>query len=93
MVNTGHLRTGLFYALLSMTEKIGGAVAIGITYMALDLIGFIPGGNNDKDVISSFEMLFIIPRMLFNLMIAIIILGFPIDKARQEYNRKVIEGR
>ena len=93
MVNTGHLRTGLFYALLSMTEKIGGAVAIGITYMALDMIGFIPGGNNDKDVISSFEMLFIIPRMLFNLMIAIIILGFPIDKARQEYNRKVIEGR
>ena len=93
MVNTGHLRTGLFYALLSMTEKIGGAVAIGVTYMALDMIGFIPGGNNGKDVILSFEILFIMPRMFFNLIIAITILGFPIDKARQEHNRKVIEGR
>ncbi len=92
-VNTGHLRTGLFYALLSMTEKIGGAVAIGITYMALDMISFIPGGDNGKDVILSFEMLFIIPRMLCNLIIAITILGFPIDKALQEHNRKVIEGR
>jgi len=93
MVNTGHLRTGLFYALLSMTEKIGGAVAIGITYMVLDMIGFIPGGDNGKDVILSFEILFIMPRMFFNLIIAITILGFPIDKTRQEHNRKVIEGR
>jgi len=93
MVNTGHLRTGLFYALLSMTEKIGGAVAIGITYMVLDMIGFIPGGDNGKDVIFSFEILFIMPRMLFNLIIAITIMGFPIDKARQERNRKIIEGR
>jgi len=93
MVNTGHLRTGLFYALLSMTEKVGGALAIGVTYSALDLMGFVPGGDNSKGVILWFEILFIVPPMLLNLIIAIRILGFPIDKDRQEHNRRIIEGQ
>ncbi len=93
MVNTGHLRTGLFYALLSMTQKVGGAVAIGISYAALDIMGFVPGGDNGNGVILWFEILFIVPPMLLNLITAITILGFPIDKARQEHNRKIIEGR
>ncbi len=93
MVNTGHLRTGLFYSLLSMTEKIGGALAIGLTYTALDVMGFIPGGDNSERVILSFEILFIVPPMLLNLLIAMIISNFPIDKARQEHNRKLIDDR
>ena len=92
-VHSGKLRTGLFYALLSMTEKIGGALAIGLTYTALDMKGFIPGHDNSESVILAFEVLFIVPTMLLNLIVAITIFRYPIDRARQEHNRHIIERR
>src|SRR5690606_3517232 len=37
---TGADRTGLLYAILAGTAKIGYALAVGITYVALDMLGF-----------------------------------------------------
>jgi len=92
-VNTGNQRTGLFYALLSMTEKVGGALAIGLSYTALDMMGFVPGSENSEAVILTFEMLFIVPPMVLNFIIALVIFRFPIDKIRQQHNRHIIEGK
>ena len=31
-VETGNQRTGLFFSLLTMTSKVGAAIAVGVTY-------------------------------------------------------------
>src|SRR5690606_32387594 len=41
-IETGQRRTGLFYALLTLTQKLGGAVAVGVVFWTLALIGFVP---------------------------------------------------
>jgi len=93
LVKTQKQRTGLFFSLYNMIEKIGGAVAIGITYLALDMMGFVPGGENTESAIMGFQILFVVPAMLLNFLIAYVIKGFPLDKARQERNRKILESR
>jgi len=40
-----------------------------------------------------FQILFVVPAMLLNFLIAYVIKGFPLDKARQERNRKILESR
>ena len=43
-------RTGMLYALLSVTQKLGQALAIGIVYVALDLIGYkAAAGTTNSD--------------------------------------------
>ena len=39
----GRDRTGLLYAITNLTQKAGQALAIGLSYAALDLAGFAPG--------------------------------------------------
>ena len=92
-VNTGKQQTGLFFALYNMTEKIGGAVAIGMTYLMLEKLGFVPGGVNDEATLAGFKLLYILPPILLSLLIAFISYGFPIDKAKQEHNRKILAAR
>ena len=92
-VKTGKQRTGLFFSLYNMLEKIGGAVAIGITYLALDMMGFVPGGDNSEAAITGFQLLFVVPAMLLNFLIAYVIYNYPLDKDRQERNRKILESR
>lgn len=87
----GKQRTGLFYSLLTMTSKVGGAAAIGVAYGALDLMGFIPGGENSDATLLGFEILFIVPVIVLNIFIAVIIYRFPIDQTRQEHNRRLID--
>lgn len=92
-VKTKEQRTGLFFSLYNMIEKIGGAVAIFITYLALDIMGFVPGSDNSETAILGFQFLFVVPAVLLNLLIAFVIKGFPLDEARQERNRKILDAR
>jgi len=92
-VTTGKQQTGLFFALYNMTEKIGGALSIGITYLALDMLGFVPGGVNDEATLAGFKLLYIVPPIFLSLLIAFISHGFPIDKTRQERNGKTLLAR
>ncbi len=92
-IKTGHNRTGLFFAIYSMTDKIGNAIAIGLTYMALDAIGFVPGQINAADDIFEFKILFIVPSIILNLILVKIMFNFPIDRIRQTKNQQILKDR
>lgn len=47
-LESGQDRTGMLFALLTVTHKLGQALSIGIVYFALDLIGFRPGSGMDN---------------------------------------------
>ncbi|WP_082635131.1 MULTISPECIES: MFS transporter [Sphingobium] len=64
---SGQDRTGLLFALLTVTHKFGQALSIGIVYFALDLIGFRPGSaDNSTAALSGVTILYgFVPMCLY----------------------------
>ena len=92
-LRSGNNRTGVYFALYSMTEKVGSALAIGVTYLALGQIGFQPGADNTEAVITGFKALFIVPPIVLNLLVIAAVFHFPIDQQRQDRNRRLLQAR
>ena len=92
-VQTGQQRTGLFYSMLTMTNKIGIAVAIFGGYMMLDMIGFVPRGENSDDVIWLLKMVYVWPVVGISIIVAVVLWFYPIDEAKQRENRDILEQR
>jgi len=92
-VEGGNARTGLFYSLLTMTNKVGAALAIGFAYPVLDLIGFAPGAENTAAAEDGLRMLYVIPPAIISVAVAWVMWNFPIDEARQSENRRILTQR
>ncbi|MBX3507228.1 MFS transporter [Parvibaculum sp.] len=89
-LKSGQRRTGLYYSLLTMTAKIGAALAVGITYPILDYIGFMPGGGNSPETLNEFMAMYVTLPAITMLAAAFVMWGFPLDKAAQEKLRAEI---
>lgn len=82
-LESGTQRTGLYYSLLTMTNKVGSALAVGMVYPILDWIGFIPGGTNTPEAIEALKYIFICIPIPLTLLAAFLIWNFPLDSNRQ----------
>lgn len=92
-VRTGEHRTGLYYSLLTMTNKVGAALAVGLTYPLLDVIGFVPQpGANSPETLGQLLALYVTLPALFMLAAGAVMWNFPIDKAAQEEIRAKLAG-
>lgn len=92
-VEGGNQRTGLFYSLLTMTNKIGAALAIGLTYPALELIGFVPGAENTLAAEDGLKLLYVLPPAAIGFLVAWVMWNFPIDEDQQSENRRILQER
>lgn len=92
-VATGGQRTGLYFALLSITAKVGGALAIGVTYPLLDAVGFDAQGDNSADTQFAFRMIYLTVPVLAMLMAFAAIRGFSLDQSEQAALRRKIAAR
>lgn len=92
-LETGHRRTGLFFSLMTLTSKTGGAIAVGVVFWTLSLIGFVPGSENTEDAIRGLSIVFVATPMICNLGVVAIMWGFPLDKEMQENVRRQLEER
>lgn len=90
---SGQARAGLFFSMLTSTNKLGLALALGICGWSLAAIGFDAQGNNPPDVVLGLELLYILPPATINLIIASTMLWFPLDEAKQKEFRRMIEER
>jgi len=72
--------TGLNFAILTATAKLGYAIPVGLTYPLLGAIGFdpTPGAENSPSALTGLRWLFAVPPFLFALSAAALILGWPI---------------
>ena len=80
-IETGQDRTGLLYALLTATTKIGTALA-GLTFVVLDLVGFHRGGGNSPAALMWLQIMFIGTPMAASLLAGWAILGHRLDQRR-----------
>jgi Na+/melibiose symporter-like transporter len=94
LLETGQQRTGLYYSLLTMTNKIGFALAVGITYPILDLIGFVaePGANS-AETLNQLLLLYVSLPALFMLAAGFVMWNYPLTKAAQEEMRRQLADR
>ncbi len=92
-ITSGQQRTGLFYSLLTSTNKIGAAFAIFIGFFLLDQAGFVAGGENSQEVLDQLRFIYVVPAVIVSFAVAVIIWRFPIDEQTQLANRKILERR
>lgn len=92
-VQTRQTRTGLFYSMLTSTNKIGAALAIGLSYLALDVIGFVPGGENSAAALDGLRAVYVWPATVISAFVALILWRFPLDETQQRANRDILERR
>ncbi len=84
---SGQQRTGLFFALWSMATKLSLALAIGIAFPVLDLIGFTAGGDNTPSALLGLAMLYGLLPVAIKLAATALVWRFPID-AREQSERQ-----
>lgn len=80
-LETGRDQTGLLYALLTATTKIGYALA-GLSFVVLDLAGFHRGGGNGPLALFWLQAMFIGAPALLSALAAWLILGHRLDAKR-----------
>ena len=91
-VSTGRMQAGVYFSLLASTEKIGLALAVGVTYALLDYVGFKTGVANDKAAINGLLWVFVALPTVLHLLCALTLWRFPLGRERQRALRRQIEG-
>lgn len=89
-VESGHQRTGLYFSLLTMTNKLGYALSIGVVYPLLDWVGYTPGAANSEAAVRGLSLLFVWPPALAATVVAVAMWSFPLDLERQRELRRRI---
>ncbi|MEA3001823.1 MAG: glycoside/pentoside/hexuronide:cation symporter, family [Sphingomonadales bacterium] len=88
-------RTGVLYALLISSWKLGGALSVGIGFIALDLIGYVPklGAANAPHALVGLQLLFAGSPALLGLLGALLCWRYPLNAARCAEIRAALDAR
>ncbi|HEX2559921.1 MFS transporter [Phenylobacterium sp.] len=86
-------RTGLLFAILSGTVKIGSAAAIGITFVGLELIGFDARTGGGNEGLAGLQVMFLVLPILLALLASWIILSFPLTAEKHAQIRAALAER
>jgi glycoside/pentoside/hexuronide:cation symporter, GPH family len=79
---TGERRAGAAFSLLTMTNKVGYTLSVGITYPLLDLIGFSGrvGAANAPRALSGILLVFVVPPAALLAVAAAMLWRFPLGE-------------
>jgi Na+/melibiose symporter-like transporter len=87
--------TGLNFAILTATQKLGYAIPVGLTYPILGAIGFDPrpGAANSAGAILGLELLFVAPPAVLAAAASLIIWRWPITAEAHALIRSSLAAR
>lgn len=88
-------RTGLLFALTTMTNKITSAVAVGLTFFLLSKVGYIAasGATNTPEAIRGLEAVYLGGSVLFVALGALCVVGYDLDSGRHADIRRQLDER
>lgn len=77
-------RTGVLYALLISSWKLGGAFSVGLSFILLDWIGYNPklGAGNSHDALTGVQALFCLTPAVMGILGALLCWRYPLTPAR-----------
>ena len=86
-------RTGIFFALLTMTNKIGHTLGLWVSLFLVSQIGFVRRGDNAPEVLDQLRHVYVWFPLILNIFIILLMWNYPLDRKRQEENRRILEER
>ncbi len=94
-LESGRQRIGVLYALITSTQKIAGALSIGLTYVVLSLVGYDPkaGSVNTPQSIHGLELVYLIGPVVFVMLGGACYIGYTLDAKRHAVIRAQLEAR
>jgi Na+/melibiose symporter-like transporter len=92
-LQTGQERSGVLYAIVTLTQKLGSSLAVSIIYPILDLVGFNPkhGAVNTPEAIRGLEMCYVFAPIILVVIGSACLIGYKLDAKRQSEIRKALE--
>ena len=83
-LQSGSDQPGVLFALLISSWKMGGALSVGVTFLALALIGYQPAlmQHNPASKLMGLQLLFVGPPVLLFLAGAWLSFTYPLTRAR-----------
>ncbi len=93
-LKSGEKRSGLFFALLTTTNKLGAALAVGASFAVLELaFGFVPGGENTQQALDGLLLTYTVGTAAGLFLAYISLIGYPLNKAAHDKIRQQLETR
>ncbi len=93
-LETGHRRSGLFYSLLTLTQKVGGAIAVGVVFWTLAALGFNPdGAGTSGEGVEALSYVFVAIPVICNALVVLVMWRFPIGLEEQRALRAKLDER
>lgn len=86
-------RAGVMYSFLALTAKLGFAVAVGVTFTTLAMIGFDPKVVNTPQAIEGLRVVFVAIPVALNFVAMVVLYGYKLDEHSQMKLREEIEQR
>ena len=92
-LNTGHERSGVLYALITMSQKFSTMMGVSIVYPILQWVGYSPkhGAVNTPQAIFGLEMCYLFAPIGLALLGATLFFGYRLDAARQREIRSQLD--
>jgi Na+/melibiose symporter-like transporter len=94
-LDSGSDQTGVLYALLISSWKLGGALAVGLSFAALSLVGYKPAlmAANTPEAISGLELVFAGPSAVLFLLGAWLAFTYPLTREKHAAVRAALDVR
>ena len=93
-LRSGQKRSGLFFALLTMTNKMGAALAVGVSFVILEeVVGFQPGPDNSPEALDGLLLTYVLGTGLGLLAAYAALIRYPLTRERHEAIRAELEAR
>jgi glycoside/pentoside/hexuronide:cation symporter, GPH family len=86
-LHSGQKRSGLFFAMLTTTNKLGAALAVGVSFAILELaFAFIPGATNTQSSLDGLLITYCVGTASGLLLAYAALIKYPLDR---ETHRKI----
>ncbi len=91
-LRSGQQRPGLFFALLTTTNKLGAAFAVGGSFSALELVfNFVPGGDNSPEALQGLLLTYCIGTAVGLFVAFLPLIKYPLDKTAHDDIRRQLD--
>ena len=90
---TGAERSALFYSILTLTPKLGSALAVGLVYPLLAWVGFSPTLVNSQETLDGVRFIVAFTPTLVTASVVLIMWNYPLDRAAQRSIRATLDAQ
>ncbi|MBL6686934.1 MAG: MFS transporter [Pseudomonadales bacterium] len=93
-VSSGEKRAGLFFAMLTTTNKLGAAIAVGLSFAVLEaVVGFQPGQSNSQSALDGLLWTYALGTAGGLLLAALPVMRYSLDRKAHDLIRAELEAR